>query len=231
MSRSPLRLGVRGLMMGAGLGVVAGCGLLFSEPAEPPLSPPSAHSEPVERPLWDGQEPDIPGGHGTLRQEELAIRLQRGDLDIFLTPLAEWITRTGAPDTWARLSALEQTHRRWFRNRTGADTPYTLFLAVLYAEGQPMGFDPEALAIVSGGLRHRMEGVRPLTPGWDQGRVLPGEPQMAVYAFPPQIPLNQDDLEVEYHEVRSRDWSRLLPRIQAEQARIRSGPPQSRPNF
>jgi hypothetical protein len=169
---------------------------------------------------------------GTLRQEDLAIRIMRGGLEIFLIPLAESVTRTAAPDTWARLSALARTHRAWFQDRTGADTPYELFLAVLYADTQPALFEPEEIALVSNGLRHRLVGVRPLTPGWDQGRAIPGEPQMAVYAFPPEIALDREDLEAEYLEVRSRDWSRLFPRIQAEQARIRGQlPPQSNPYF
>jgi hypothetical protein len=206
--------------------ILPGCGLLFSEAPAPEPSPREAvlPDLPVPREV-STPEPEIPGGMGTLRQEDLAIRVVRGGLEIFLIPLAESITRTAAPDTWARLSALAGTHRLWFQDRTGADTPYALFLAVLYAEIQPTIFEPEELALVSGGLRHRLVGVRPLTPGWDQGRAIPGEPQMAVYAFPPDIALDREDLEAEYLEVRSRDWSRLFPRIQAEQARLRGETP------
>jgi hypothetical protein len=212
---------------------LGGCGLVFAEPDDG-LQPSTGLGEMA--PLGTAPQealagPELPGGFGTLRQEDLAIRVRRGDLEMYLIPLSESVTRTGAPDTWARLSALEQTHRTWFRNRTGADTPYVLFLAVLYAEGQPMAFEPEELAVVSGGLRHRLEGVRALTPGWDQGRVIPGDPQMAVYAFPPGIDLDREDLEVEYHEVRGRDWSRILPRVRAERARILGGIPQSSPYF
>lgn len=44
---------------------------------------------------------------------------------------------------------------------------------------------------------------------------------MAVYAFPDGIGLEQD-LEVEYQELRSRDWDRVLPVIEAEWARFRA---------
>mgnify|MGYP001058887056 CR=1 FL=1 len=44
---------------------------------------------------------------------------------------------------------------------------------------------------------------------------------MAVYAFPDGIDLEQD-LEVEYQELRSRDWDRVLPVIEAERARLRA---------
>jgi hypothetical protein len=204
----------------------AGCGLLFEDPGAPtPGQPPgawnpaAAPSDPVAagEPVADG----LVGGQGTLRQEEIAIRLRRGELELFVVPLHEGVTRTAAPDTWARLSALATTHRGWFRERTGSDAPYRLFLVALYSEAEVLAFEGEELALVSGGIRQRPVAIRGLTPGWDQQELLPGEAQMAIYAFAPQVTLDAD-LEVEYREVRSRDWSRILPVVQAEQARIRA---------
>ena len=42
---------------------------------------------------------------------------------------------------------------------------------------------------------------------------------MAVYSFPDGIDLEQD-LEAEYQELRSRDWDRMLPVIEAARARV-----------
>jgi hypothetical protein len=232
--RVALRVAVLGALVG--VGGVAGCGLLFqeSDPPAPGTDPRTAaapRTDPEATPPRGTTEPSLlpgealPGGLGTLRQEQVAVRLRRGGLELFVVPLDEGVTRTTAPDTWERLSALAQTHRAWFRERTGSDTPYPLFLVALYTELEPLPFVADELAVVSGGIRLRPIMHRGLSPQWERGRVLPGDPLLAVYAFPPEA-LLEPDLEVEYQEVRSRDWSRILPVVQAEQARIRarSGP-------
>lgn len=228
-------LGLTGAgLAGAGL---AGCGLLFEDPATPaPAGPaeegtsagarPSATGEPGVPALPGAQAggllaaEELPAGQGTLRQDEIAIRLRRGEVELFVVPLDEAVTRTAAPDTWGRLSALATTHRSWFRERTGSDAPYPLFLVALYSEAEPATFEGGEITLVSGGIRQRPLGIRGLTPGWDQQRLQPGEAQMAVFAFPPQVTL-EADLEVEYREVRSREWLQILSRVSAEQRRIR----------
>jgi hypothetical protein len=232
-------LGLAGiLMLGLGLGLgTGGCGLLFEDPDAPaPRSTddeaavPAMPGDPADGgDLGDPDDPAVraalaeagglPAGLGTLRQEQIAIRVRRGELEMFVVPLHEGVTRTTAPDTWERLSALALSHRRWFRERTGSDAPYRLFLVALFTEAEPLAFEADELTLVSGGLRLRHVMVRGLTPGWDQQRLQPGESQMAVYAFPPEVVLS-GDLEVEYREVRSRDWSRILPVVEAERRRV-----------
>jgi hypothetical protein len=107
------------------------------------------------------------------------------------------------------------------RDETGSEGPLRLFLVALYSEARTMPFEPEDLSLVSRGLRFRPVEIRGLTPGWDRRQVAPRETQLAVYAFPGQVEL-AEDLEVEYQEVRSREWERLLPTIEAERSRIRS---------
>jgi hypothetical protein len=216
--------------LGLGLGT-GGCGLLFEDPDAPA---PRAADDEAAVPALPGNQADpndpvvraalaeaggLPAGLGTLRQEQIAIRVRRGELEMFVVPLHEGVTRTTAPDTWERLSALALSHRRWFRERTGSDAPYRLFLVALFTEAEPLAFEADELTLVSGGLRLRHVMVRGLTPGWDQQRLQPGESQMAVYAFPPEVVLS-GDLEVEYREVRSRDWSRILPLVEAERRRV-----------
>ncbi len=210
------------LLLALGLGS-AGCGLLFEDPGPPEPRAPSA--PPGGAPPADDEaaanEAPIPAGFGTLRQDEITIRLRRGELELYAIPLDEGVIRTAAPDTWERLSALGRAHRSWFRDRTGSDAPYRLFLVALYTEAEPTAFEPEEIALVSGGIRFRLAAVRGLTPAWDRQRLQPGEAQMAVYAFPPEVTLDSD-LELEYQEVRSRDWARILPVVLAEQARVRA---------
>ncbi len=202
---------------------LGGCGLIFqeSESSGAPMVPAEEVAE-----ATGGAEPapdsaaDFPGGYGTLRQEEISMRLRRGELEVLVTPLAESVTRTTAPDTWERLSALAGTHRSSLRDRTGADA-VQLFLVALYSEHQAVPFEPDDLTLVSRGLRFRPLEIRGLTPGWDRLRVGPRETLLAIYAFPDQVDLERE-VEVEYQEVRSREWEQVLPVVQAERGRARA---------
>lgn len=198
----------------------AGCGLLFPGPPESgatPTPPPDTRQAAPE-PADDGT--DLPVGHGTLRQSDISVDLRRGELQLRVTPLTESVTRVTAPDTHDRLSALARGHQEIFLERTGAAVPFQLFLVSLYTEMGDVTFEPEDLSLVSRGLRYRPVEIRAVTPGWDRQRLEPRQTLMAIYAFPGEVDLERD-LEVEYQELRSREWERILPVIQAERARIR----------
>jgi hypothetical protein len=201
-----------------------GCGLLFPAPPEP--AAPTGTTEPTVVPGAEAPEPEeeIPPGLGTLRQEEISITLRRGDLQLRVTPLDESVIRVTAPDTHERLSALARGHQEIFRERTGSAIPFRLFLVSLYTEALDLTFEPEALSLVNRGLRHRPAAIRPLTPDWDTRRLRPRQPLMAIYAFPLDVDLERD-MEVEYQEIRSRDWDLILPRVEAERARVRARVP------
>ncbi len=197
--------------------LLSGCGLLFSE-----LSP-QVNEDPELRDAPPREEL-IPPGFGTLRQEEVSVELRFGELQVMITPLDESVTRTTAPDTWERLSALARGHQQIFRERTGSALPFQLFLVSLHSEAIEVEFEPEDLNLVSRGLRFRPVEIRPVTRAWDSRRVQPREVLMAVYAFPSQVDLGPE-LEVEFRESRSREWERILIRVEAERNRIRARAP------
>lgn len=199
----------------------SGCGLLFPGPPDGVApSPPDDEREVPGFPGADGAS-ELPAGFGTLRQADISVDLRRGELQLRLTPLAESVTRVTAPDTHERLSALARGHQEIFRERTGSAVPFQLFLVALHSETAEVAFEPEDLTLVSRGLRYRPVEIRGVTPGWDRGRLVPRQTLLAVYAFPGELDLERD-LEVEYQEVRSREWQRILPVIQAERARVRA---------
>lgn len=195
-----------------------GCGLLFPAPPEG-ATPPDA--EDPNGPIEQVAAEDVPIGFGTLRQEEISIHLRRGELELQVTPLDESIIRVAAPDTYERLSALGRGHQEIFREQTGSAVPFQLFLVSLYSETTEVGFEPEAFNLVNRGLRYRPVEIRAVTPGWDSRLVLPRQTLLGVYAFTRDLDLERD-LEVEYLEVRSREWREILPVIQRERARLRS---------
>ncbi len=185
-----------------------GCGL-----GEPPGGP-SASGAPAqqESPLL------VPPGHGTLLQDQISLQLQRGDLQIKVTPLEEWVIRLAAPDTYARLRGLAETHGARAA-RSAMTTEPSLFLVSLFSRRPGITYEPEDLLLVNRGLRLRPLGIAPITPSWGSQRLGQQETRMAIYAFQGGIDL-EADLEVEYQELRNEVWrERVFPLLQAERAR------------
>ncbi len=156
-----------------------------------------------------------PPGFGTLLQSEVSISVTSRELQILVTPLAESVTRTTAPDTYERLSSMARANR-------GSTPPGTLlFLVSFYSEVADVRFTPEEVQLISRGLRVTPIGIFPVTPGWGQRRVRQRQTEMAVYAFPRDVDI-ESDLVLVYGFDQSREWDAILPRVQAERARARA---------
>lgn len=155
-----------------------------------------------------------PPGFGTLRQEDVSIQLTSRELQIMVTPLHESVTRVTAPDTERRLSGLAAAHP------TGGGQA-GLFLVSFFSEQPNVRFVPEEVQLISRGMRVRPATITPITPTWGQRRVQQRQTEMAVYAFAGEIDL-ESELVFAYGLDQTRQWSVILPRIQAERARARA---------
>jgi hypothetical protein len=158
----------------------------------------------------------LPPALGTLRQEDISLGLTSGDLRLVVTPLHVSVTRVTAPDTQRRLEALVEAHAV-----PGSDDGTGLFLVSFYSNRPDTSFEPEEVQLLSRGFRYRPVQVTPLTPTWGERRVRQREPAMAVYRFAATIDL-EADLVLAYRDQRSAQWGAILPRIQAERARVRA---------
>lgn len=157
-----------------------------------------------------------PPGYGTLRQEDVSLFLQSGDLQIMVTPLHPSVTRVTAPDTERRLAGLAASHAP----NPGKDAT-GLFLVSFYSDQPDVPFAPEELQFISRGLRVRPQEIVPITPSWGERRVGQRETEMAVYSFGNGVDL-ESPLILAYQFDQSSQWSSILPRIQAERARARA---------
>lgn len=168
----------------------------------------------------DEGDPLVPPGYGTLRQDDVSLSLRFGELQVKVTPLAESVIRLTAPDTYRRLHGIAEGHREALVRQTVRPAP-ALFLVSFFSLAPDVPYEPEALAIVSGGIRHRPLAIRPVTPGWGAQRLDQRETRLAVYAFGEGVDL-KTEITVEYQGVRDETWSRILTDLQAERERVRA---------
>lgn len=166
-------------------------------------------------------EPLPAPGSGTLRQDEITVSLASGDLQIKVTPLAESVIRTAAPDTYRLLSGLADRFGPRAADQTGSPDP-ALFVVSFYSDSPDVPFVPEELQLIVHGFRRRPDAILAVTPGWGGRRLDQRETETAVYAFAGGVDLESSDMIVAYGLVESGEWSAILPRVQAERARARA---------
>ncbi|MGD2045563.1 MAG: hypothetical protein PVJ80_00610 [Gemmatimonadota bacterium] len=155
-----------------------------------------------------------PPGYGTLRQEDVSLFLQSGDLQIMVTPLHPSVTRVTAPDTERRLAGLLAAH-------TPGSDGTGLFLVSFYSDQPDVAFTPEEVQFISRGLRVRPRDIVPITPSWGEQRVGQRRTEMALYSFGDGVDL-ESPLVLAYQFDQSSAWSGILSRIQGERARARA---------
>jgi len=198
-------------------GILAGLALLGCGGAPPPGDP-----GPEADPEGQGEEALLaPAGYGTLVQDQITLRIRQGNLLIKVTPLAEWVIRLTAPDTYARLQGLARVHGERAA-RMSMDPEPSLFLVSFFSYQPDVSYQPEDLLLVNRGLRYRPRGIAPVTPAWGTQRLGQQETRMAVYAFEGGMDL-ETDLVVEYQQLRNEIWrDGIVPLLRAELAKVRA---------
>ncbi|HEX7547149.1 MAG TPA: hypothetical protein VF368_10505 [Gemmatimonadaceae bacterium] len=136
----------------------------------------------------------IPAGFGTLRQDQIAIRVQTLGLTVSAIPLDESVIRTLAPDSYRTLRALRESKTaalEALRTRMGLERVQAWYVTFFNVQQGDARFDAFDLLVRSVGQDFRPLDALPLTPGFGDGRVAQRGQQSAIYAFDPQIDLNQ----------------------------------------
>ncbi len=164
---------------------------------------------------------------GSLRQDQISVRLTAGMLQIEVTPLATWILEAAAPDTRGRLMRIAQAHGAELARQSGALEP-ELFLVSFTSRQPGAGFQPDDLHLVSRGLRERPAAIRAITPGWGSHRLEQQATAQAVYAYSGDVDLARE-LTVAYQGAEDSSWSSRLAVIEAERARIARSRPRGPP--
>lgn len=166
---------------------------------------------------------NVPVGFGTLRQDEIAIRLELQGLIVRAIPLDENLIRLLTPDSYRALRELQESNRQSIAavtRRTGGRAP-NLWYVSFYGVQPDVHFSPMELVITSAGRDFRALDVVPLSSGFGEQRLRQRETQSAIYLFDDNIELNQP-LAVTFQNVRSESWEQVLTRVERERALVRA---------
>jgi hypothetical protein len=191
----------------------------------PACAPPSGATATAAVPIVeDTSAPGgVPAGYGSLRQDDIAIRLEPQGLIVRAIPLDESIIRLLTPDSYRALRDLEESNRRTIdavARRSGGRRP-DLWYVSFYGLQQDARFSPMELVITSSGQDFRPIDVIPLSTGFGEQRLSQRETQSAVYLYSGDIDLDHP-LTVTFQGERNVIWEQLLQRIERERALIRA---------
>ncbi len=165
----------------------------------------------------------VPPGYGTLRQDEIAIRLQPPGLVVRLLPLDEGLIRLLTPDSYRALRDLQQSASRRvgeLSQRFGT-RQLSLWLVAFYGVEPDIRFSPLDVIITSTGRDFRPVDVIALSSGFGEQRLKQRETQSAIFVFDGEIDLDQP-LIVRFLNEQNAFWEQVLPRIERERALVRA---------
>ena len=165
----------------------------------------------------------IPAGYGTLRRDDIAVRLATGTIEVQVLPLDEQVIRLLAPDTYRSLTELVRSRAADLTAAAarGSTQNSTLVMVTLLGLVPQARFNPEELTITSRGRLFRPIGIVPLSPTWSSFQLDARQQAAAIYLFEPDISF-AEQLTVSYQGLSSDAWSHSLRLLDQERARVRA---------
>ena len=166
----------------------------------------------------------VPVGYGTLRQEDVTVRIQYLGLMVRLLPLDESVIRTLAPDAYEALRDLLASKRGQIdaiARRYALARPQLWYVSFYGVQQGDTRFSPLEVTVTSAGRDFRPVDAIPLTPGFGTQRLAQRETQGALYVFDGAVDVDQP-LLVSFQGVRSSSWDAILRRVERERSLIRS---------
>lgn len=162
-----------------------------------------------------------PAGYGTLRQDDVSLRLRTTAVQIQVVPLDERVIRLLAPDTYSSLHRLVQSKANdvtEVSNRLGISAP-SLFLVTFFGLEQDARFNPDDLTVTSQNRLFRPAHTLPLSPLWSAQQLGQRETATAIYVFEDGI-RTLDPFTIEYVGQRNDNWEQILRTLERERASV-----------
>lgn len=164
----------------------------------------------------------VPPGFGSLRQDDIAIKLGLPGLQVRVLPLHETVTRLLAPDSYRALHDLAENRRDQLitmARRYNVRNP-SLWYVSFYGLQPDARFNPTELVIATTSQEFRPVDFIPLTPGFGEQRLQQRETQSAIVMME-EIDVSQP-VTVLMGEARNTSWETTLRAIERERALVRS---------
>jgi len=170
-----------------------------------------------------GQEPLPAAGFGSLRQDDLALRVRGSEIEVRFVPLDPRVTSLLARDSYESLRGLVQSRRQAIDSLAGVAGVSRPGLALVTFFGQQSGarFDPQTLTIVARSRVFQPLGIVPFSPRFTSQQLEVREQLSGIYLFEESIPVT-DDFSIAYDGVNSEPWSRKRSVLDRERARVAS---------
>lgn len=166
---------------------------------------------------------NVPPGFGTLRQDDIAIRIELQGLAVRAIPLDESVIRLLTPDSYRALRELQESNKAGISavaRRTGGQKPDIWYVS-FYGVEPDVHFSPRELIITSGGRDFRALDIIPLSSGFGEERLKQRETQSAIYLFDEAIDLDQP-LTLTFQTQTNSGWEQTLQAIERERALVRA---------
>ena len=168
------------------------------------------------------QDADLPpAGFGSLRQDQVGVRLANPTIAVRVIPLDERVTRLLAPDAYRSLREMRQSKATDIATaaRNAAYDSVAAFMVNFYALQPSVQFNHDQLYISSQNVTYRPIAVVPITPRWSEHLLEQGQQAAAIYLFEPGIRVLQPFTLV-YGSQSSDSWSESLRQLNSERARV-----------
>jgi hypothetical protein len=165
----------------------------------------------------------VPPGYGTLRQDDVSIKIQYEGIQVKLIPLDESVIRTLSPDSYRALRDLLESRQgqiNTIMTRRGVRQQRVWYVSFYGLEPEAR-FSPMEVTITNSGRDYRPLEIIPLSAGFGSQRLRQRETQAALYLFEEDINVEQP-ITVAMGGVQNNSWDTTLRQIQRERALIRS---------
>ena len=166
----------------------------------------------------------VPPGYGSLRQDDVAVRLQLPGVQVKAIPLDEGVIRLLSPDSYRALRDLQESRRAELAAvaRRFGQQQYRLWYVSFFGLAPEARFSPNELTLTNNGRDFRPLDVIPVTAGFGENRLQQRETQSALYVFDGALDVSQPVTVRLETASDAESWSSALRRIERERALIRS---------
>jgi hypothetical protein len=165
----------------------------------------------------------VPPGFGTLRQDDIAIKLQLDAVLVKLFPLDESVIRVLSPDSYIILRDLLESRRNQV-NRLGALhnlRERNVWYVTFFGLAPDARFIPTDVTLNVAGRDFRPLEILPLSSGFGTQQLSPRTTQSALYLFDDGLDISQP-ITVRMGTQQNSDWPTILRTIDRERALVRS---------